>query len=59
MPASAIADGLRRIGAGESVVAGAVLGSVGDSAGHGQPALYFEVRRGKTPVDPQTWLTRK
>ncbi len=44
---------------GEPVVAGDVIGAVGDSGGHSQPALYFEVRRGKTPVDPQTWLTRK
>jgi len=44
---------------GESVAAGDVIGAVGDSGGHSQPALYFEVRRGKTPVDPQTWLTRK
>jgi len=44
---------------GEPVVAGDVIGSVGDSGGHSQPALYFEVRRGKTPVDPQNWLTRK
>mgnify|MGYP003422815044 FL=1 len=44
---------------GESVVAGDAIGSVGDSGGHSQPALYFEVRRGRTPVDPQTWLTRK
>ncbi|MEY2920844.1 MAG: hypothetical protein RL261_2149 [Pseudomonadota bacterium] len=44
---------------GENVAAGDVIGSVGDSGGHSQPALYFEVRRGKTPVDPQTWLTRK
>ena len=44
---------------GESVAAGDVIGSVGDSGGHSQPALYFEVRRGKTPVDPQTWLARK
>ena len=44
---------------GDPVVAGDVIGSVGDSGGHSQPALYFEVRRGKTPVDPQTWLTRK
>jgi len=44
---------------GDSVAAGEVIGSVGDSGGHSQPALYFEVRRGKTPVDPQTWLTRK
>lgn len=44
---------------GETVAAGDVIGAVGDSGGHSQPALYFEVRRGKTPVDPQTWLTRK
>jgi septal ring factor EnvC (AmiA/AmiB activator) len=44
---------------GDPVAAGDVIGSVGDSGGHSQPALYFEVRRGKTPVDPQTWLTRK
>lgn len=44
---------------GDSVASGDVIGSVGDSGGHSQPALYFEVRRGKTPVDPQLWLTRK
>lgn len=44
---------------GDSVAAGDVIGAVGDSGGNSQPALYFEVRRGKTPVDPQTWLARK
>jgi septal ring factor EnvC (AmiA/AmiB activator) len=44
---------------GDAVAAGDVVGSVGDSGGHAQPALYFEVRRGRTPVDPQLWLTRK
>jgi len=44
---------------GDSVASGDVIGSVGDSGGHSQPALYFEVRRGKTPVNPQLWLTRK
>jgi septal ring factor EnvC (AmiA/AmiB activator) len=44
---------------GDTVAAGDVIGSVGDSGGHAQPALYFEVRRGRTPVDPQIWLTRK
>ncbi|HET9694454.1 MAG TPA: peptidoglycan DD-metalloendopeptidase family protein, partial [Steroidobacteraceae bacterium] len=44
---------------GDAVAAGDVIGSVGDSGGHSQPALYFEVRRGRTPVDPQIWLTRK
>lgn len=44
---------------GETVAAGDVIGSVGDTGGHAQPALYFEVRRGRTPVDPQIWLARK
>ncbi|MGI9246241.1 MAG: murein hydrolase activator EnvC family protein [Steroidobacteraceae bacterium] len=44
---------------GDPIVAGDVIGSVGDSGGHSQPALYFEVRRGRTPVDPQIWLSRK
>jgi septal ring factor EnvC (AmiA/AmiB activator) len=44
---------------GDEVAAGDVIGSVGDTGGHSQPALYFEVRRGRTPVDPQLWLTRK
>jgi len=44
---------------GETVAAGDVIGSVGDSGGHDQPALYFEVRRGRQPVDPEIWLKRR
>jgi septal ring factor EnvC (AmiA/AmiB activator) len=44
---------------GESVAAGDVIGAVGDSGGHNEPALYFEVRRGRQPVDPQIWLQRR
>jgi septal ring factor EnvC (AmiA/AmiB activator) len=44
---------------GEPVTAGDVIGSVGDSGGHNQPALYFEVRRGRSPVNPEQWLARK
>jgi septal ring factor EnvC (AmiA/AmiB activator) len=44
---------------GDSIDAGEVIGSVGDSGGSKQPALYFEVRRGKQPVDPETWLQRR
>jgi septal ring factor EnvC (AmiA/AmiB activator) len=44
---------------GDPVSAGDVIGSVGDSGGHSQPALYFEVRRGTQPVNPENWLTRK
>jgi len=44
---------------GESVAAGDVIASVGDSGGHNQPALYFEVRRGREPVNPENWLQRR
>jgi septal ring factor EnvC (AmiA/AmiB activator) len=44
---------------GETVAAGDVIGSVGDTGGHNQPALYFEVRRGRNPVNPENWLQRR
>jgi len=44
---------------GDPVAAGDVIGSVGDSGGHNQPALYFEVRRGRQPVDPEQWLQKR
>ena len=44
---------------GDAVAAGDVIGSVGDSGGADQPALYFEVRRGREPVNPEIWLQRR
>jgi septal ring factor EnvC (AmiA/AmiB activator) len=44
---------------GESVASGDVIGAVGDTGGHNQPALYFEVRRGRDPVNPENWLKRR
>jgi septal ring factor EnvC (AmiA/AmiB activator) len=44
---------------GESVASGDVIGAVGDTGGHNQPALYFEVRRGRQPVNPEIWLQRR
>jgi septal ring factor EnvC (AmiA/AmiB activator) len=44
---------------GDPVVAGDVIGAVGDTGGHNQPALYFEVRRGREPVNPENWLQRR
>jgi murein hydrolase activator len=46
-------------GVGDPVAAGEVIGAVGDSGGHNQPALYFEVRRGRDPVNPENWLQRR
>lgn len=42
--------------AGESVAAGDVIAAAGNSGGHEQSGLYFEIRRGTTPVDPRPWL---
>lgn len=41
---------------GEVVTRGQVIGYVGDTGGVGEPQLHFEIRRGKTPVDPLTLL---
>jgi len=46
-------------GVGDAIAAGDVIGSVWDSGGHNQPALYFEVRRGREPVNPENWLQRR
>jgi len=43
---------------GDAVGAGDPVATVGSSGGHGQPALYFELRRGGKPVDPRGWLGR-
>jgi septal ring factor EnvC (AmiA/AmiB activator) len=44
---------------GDTVSAGEVIGAVGDTGGREEPALYFEVRRGRTPVDPEIWLRKR
>lgn len=43
---------------GDWVRAGTELGSVGESGGQAQPALYFEIRRRGEPIDPQQWLQK-
>ena len=44
--------------AGATVKRGDPLATVGSSGGQGRPSLYFELRRGGTPVDPGVWLRR-
>ena len=44
---------------GDPVAAGDVIGAVGDTGGHNEPALYFEVRRGRQPVNPEIWLQKR
>jgi murein hydrolase activator len=38
---------------GDSVAPGDVIGALSDA---GNPQLYFEIRRGRTALDPQAWL---
>jgi septal ring factor EnvC (AmiA/AmiB activator) len=43
---------------GDWVGAGQVIARVGDSGGRDQAGLYFEVRNGMQPENPQGWLRR-
>ena len=44
---------------GDWVAPGDVIATVGDSGGQSQASLYFELRRGKQPVNPRHWITRR
>ncbi|GAB6196362.1 murein hydrolase activator EnvC family protein [Lysobacter xanthus] len=44
--------------AGTTVKRGDPVATVGTSGGQGRPSLYFELRRGGSPVDPGVWLRR-
>jgi septal ring factor EnvC (AmiA/AmiB activator) len=41
---------------GSPVARGEVVAEVGQSLDRRQPQLYFEIRRGRTPLDPAEWL---
>ncbi|SEM13674.1 Septal ring factor EnvC, activator of murein hydrolases AmiA and AmiB [Pseudoxanthomonas sp. GM95] len=45
--------------AGDTVKKGDAVAKVGSSGGWGTPALYFELRKGGSPVDPSSWLQRR
>jgi septal ring factor EnvC (AmiA/AmiB activator) len=44
--------------AGESVEAGEVIASVGQSGGRSEAGLYFGIRKQGTPVDPLEWCRK-
>lgn len=43
---------------GDWVGAGDVIASAGDSGGRNQPELYFEIRKGATPLNPHQWIRK-
>ncbi len=45
--------------AGAQVRRGDPVASVGNSGGQGRPALYFELRRNGSPVNPNSWLQKR
>lgn len=45
--------------AGDWVAPGDVVATVGQSGGQSVPALYFEIRQGRKPVDPGDWVSRR
>jgi murein hydrolase activator len=45
-------------GKGDDVRRGDVVGTVGDSGSLKGTYLYFELRQGQTPLDPEQWLSR-
>jgi septal ring factor EnvC (AmiA/AmiB activator) len=42
--------------AGDSVQAGDVVAATGNTGGHEEPGLYFELRRQGQPFDPLSWV---
>jgi septal ring factor EnvC (AmiA/AmiB activator) len=45
--------------AGDWVAPGDVIATVGESGGQQQSSVYFEIRKGTRPVNPQQWVTRR
>ncbi len=43
---------------GDWVSPGDVIASAGDSGGRSQPELYFEIRKGATPLNPHQWIKK-
>ena len=41
---------------GETVAAGDVIATAGDTGGYDKPGLYFEIRKGTDPLNPRDWL---
>jgi septal ring factor EnvC (AmiA/AmiB activator) len=44
---------------GDWVAPGDAIATVGDSGGQSEAGLYFEIRKGTSPVSPRTWVSRQ
>jgi septal ring factor EnvC (AmiA/AmiB activator) len=44
---------------GDTVRAGEEVGTVGETGSLKGPYLYFELRDGQKPLDPELWLSRR
>jgi septal ring factor EnvC (AmiA/AmiB activator) len=42
---------------GDTVKAGDIIATIGNSGGFTAPSLYFEIRRNGLPIDPRNWCT--
>jgi murein DD-endopeptidase MepM/ murein hydrolase activator NlpD len=42
---------------GQAVAQGDVIAQVGDTGSVNSPQLFFQVRKGKTPLDPEVHLS--
>jgi septal ring factor EnvC (AmiA/AmiB activator) len=45
--------------AGDWVAPGDAIATVGESGGQPSSALYFEIRKGKQPLNPRDWVSRR
>jgi murein hydrolase activator len=43
---------------GQSIKGGETLAQAGNTGGYDRTGLYFEIRKGRDPVDPSAWLGR-
>jgi septal ring factor EnvC (AmiA/AmiB activator) len=44
---------------GDWVAPGDAIATVGNSGGQSEAGLYFEIRKGTSPVSPRTWVSRQ
>lgn len=42
---------------GDSISTGQTIATAGHSGGHANNGIYFEIRRGQTPVNPSQWIS--